>query len=120
MRLIHLFTMYVSNMITSFIFSMCYNPWVIRVSRTHLEGARKRATYARYARTASGSDRRAAAGIEVTLSEKLDRVDLEYQLSEGVLEITSKLEEIHDDLREVHGELEDVKFKLDYPPDRQD
>jgi len=59
-------------------------------------------------------------GIEVTLSEKLDRVDLEYQLSEGVLEITSKLEEIHDDLREVHGELEDVKFKLDYPPDRQD
>ena len=59
-------------------------------------------------------------GIEVTLSEKLDRVDLEYQLSEGVVEITSKLEEIHDDLREVHGELEDVKFKLDYPPDRQD
>jgi len=58
-------------------------------------------------------------GIEVTLSEKLDRVDLEYQLSEGVLEITSKLEEIYDDLREVHGELEDVKFKLDYPPDRQ-
>lgn len=58
-------------------------------------------------------------GIEETLSEKVDRVDLEYQLSEGVVEITCKLEEIHDDLREVHGELEDVKFKLDYPPDRQ-
>ena len=59
-------------------------------------------------------------GIEEILSEKLDHVDLDYQLSEGVVEITCKLEEIHDDLREVHGELEDVKFKLDYPPDRQD
>ena len=57
--------------------------------------------------------------IEDALYEKLDRDDLEYQLSEVVVEIISKLEEIHDDVREVHGELEDVKFKLDYPPDRQ-
>jgi len=51
--------------------------------------------------------------IEDALYEKLDRDELEYQLSEIVLEITSKLEEIHDDLRELYGEVEDVRIEID-------
>ena len=50
--------------------------------------------------------------IEDALYEKLDRDELEYQLSEIVVEITSKLEEIHDDLRELYGEVEDVRIDM--------
>jgi archaellum component FlaC len=51
--------------------------------------------------------------IEEALYEKLDRDELEYQLSEIVLGITSKLEEIHDDVRELYGEVEDVRIDME-------
>jgi archaellum component FlaC len=57
--------------------------------------------------------------IENALHDKPDHDDLEYQLKEIVMEITSKLEELHEEVKEVSYELEDVKFQLEYPPDRK-
>ena len=51
--------------------------------------------------------------IKEALWDKPDREDLEYGLSDSVLEITSKLEEIHDDVTALQGDLEDVKGQVD-------
>src|SRR5215218_5253411 len=143
MHLTHLFTMYVLNIITNFTFSMCYNPWVTIVSRTHL-GVQESEQYMEKTREKHLEEiSQCLDRIERDLIRKPESDDLDFKWEElewkleeiheevtelkdgmeGVMDrveleyelyqITSKVEEIHDEMRELKDEVADVKSQID-------
>src|SRR5215211_535629 len=109
MHLADLFTLYLLNVITVFIVSMCYNLWVVRVSHTpkwvqeseqYMEKTREK----HLEQINQCLDR-----IELDLIRKSDSEDLEFKWEE----LVAKLEQIHDEMRELKDEVADIKNQVD-------
>jgi chromosome segregation ATPase len=93
--------MYVLNIITNFILSMCYNPWVTIVSRTQF-GVREREALMKLHELNPDQIEVRLRRIEDALRQKANLEDVE-----------TTLEGLRDEVDDLRGELADVESSID-------